>query len=29
MARVLTANDLPDGHVVPDTECLDRIYPAE
>ena len=26
MARVLTVNDVLDGHVVLDIECLDRIY---
>jgi len=26
MTRVLTVNDVLDGHVVPDIECLDRIY---
>ena len=26
MARVLTVNDVLDGHVTLDIECLDRIY---
>jgi len=26
MARVVTVNDVLDGHVVLDIECLDRIY---
>src|SRR5437762_5021173 len=26
MAQVLTVNDVLDGHVVLDIECLDRIY---
>ena len=26
MARVITVNDMLDGHVVLDIECLDRIY---
>jgi hypothetical protein len=26
MARVITVNDVLDGHVVLDIECLDRIY---
>ena len=26
MARVLTVNDVLDGHVALDIECLDRIY---
>src|SRR6266571_8719623 len=26
MARVLTVNDVLDGHVVLDIECLDRVY---
>src|SRR5215468_8193244 len=26
MARVITVNDVLDGHVVLDVECLDRIY---
>src|SRR5690348_6420717 len=26
MTRVLTVNDVLDGHVVLDIECLDRIY---
>jgi hypothetical protein len=26
MARVMTVNDVLDGHVVLDIECLDRIY---
>ena len=26
MARVITVNDVPDGHVTLDIECLDRIY---
>src|SRR5580692_4264862 len=26
MARVITVNDVLDGHVVLDLECLDRIY---
>ncbi len=26
MARVITVNDVLDGHVTLDIECLDRIY---
>ena len=26
MTRVLTVNDVLDGHVTLDIECLDRIY---
>jgi hypothetical protein len=26
VARVITVNDVLDGHVVLDIECLDRIY---
>jgi ABC-type transport system involved in cytochrome bd biosynthesis fused ATPase/permease subunit len=26
MARVITVNDVLDGHMVLDIECLDRIY---
>jgi hypothetical protein len=26
VARVITVNDVLDGHVVLDVECLDRIY---
>ena len=26
MARVITVNDVLDGHVALDIECLDRIY---
>ena len=26
MARVVTVNDVLDGHVALDIECLDRIY---
>ncbi len=26
MARVLTVNDVLDGHVTLDIQCLDRIY---
>jgi hypothetical protein len=26
MARVVTVNDVLDGHVRLDIECLDRIY---
>ena len=26
MARVITVNEVLDGHVVLDIECLDRIY---
>ena len=26
MARVITVNDVLDGHVVLDIECLDRVY---
>jgi hypothetical protein len=26
MVRVMTVNDVLDGHVVLDIECLDRIY---
>ena len=26
MARVITANDVLDGHLLLDIECLDRIY---
>ena len=26
MARVITVNDVLDGHVILDIECLDRIY---
>jgi hypothetical protein len=26
IARVITVNDVLDGHVVLDIECLDRIY---
>jgi hypothetical protein len=26
MARPVTINDVLDGHVVLDLECLDRIY---
>jgi len=27
MAATVTVNDLLDGHVALDIECLDRIYP--
>ena len=26
MARVVTVNDVLDGHVALDIECLDRVY---
>jgi hypothetical protein len=26
VARVIAVNDVLDGHVTPDIECLDRIY---
>ncbi len=26
MARVITVNDVLDGHVALDVECLDRMY---
>jgi len=26
VARVMTVNDVLDGHVTLDNECLDRIY---
>jgi hypothetical protein len=26
MAKLVTVNDVLDGHVVLDLECLDRIY---